>query len=266
MDEEVNRLRSYHILNHQQRSKHGRLFSRWSPRAVWASYVVSAPILSLGAIALFSVAGSEAAVERTFSAQGIVHNQLRNRLNDDAVEAEMYCTFNAAALKRKPQERDLGSWVELTDSYEEVPLSQLVTANLFLARVAEEVKAHEEERKEEEERRVEEGKREIPEDEDDFVLVQSPPSASFLVLLSLLPPTMSNASSFSPSGRCPGQAASMPSSAGQNVTACPPLRCVAEVDTPHPTAGQDHEVCSFRGRSSSTRRVHRGGRHHRPAG
>ena len=165
MDEEVSRLQSYHILHHQQRSKHDRIFSRWSPRAAWANHVTSAPILSLGAIALLSVAGSEAAVERTFSAQGIIHNERRNRLNDDAVEAEMYCKFNAAALKRRLQERDTGSWVELTDDYEEPPLSQLVTAHLFLTRVVEEVKAHEDEQAREEERGMEEEQSEREEKE-----------------------------------------------------------------------------------------------------
>lgn len=161
MDEEVTRLRSYHILHNQQRSKHDRLFSRWNPRAAWSNHVTSAPILSLGAIALLSVAGSEAAVERTFSAQGNIHNQYRNRLEDEAVEAEMYCKFNGAAMKRRPQERDTGNWVELTDDYEEMPLSQIVTASLFLTRVAEEVKAHKEEKeREEQERRREEEQRE----------------------------------------------------------------------------------------------------------
>ena len=162
MDEEVSRLRSHHILHHQQHSQHDRVFSRWNPRAAWANHTDLAPILSLGAVALLSVAGSEAAVERTFSAQGSVHNQYRNRLADAAIEAEMYCKFNGAALKRRPQERDTGSWTELTDDLEEMPLT--VTAHLFFARVVEEVKAHEEEVKRREVENAEEGQGEVGEE------------------------------------------------------------------------------------------------------
>ena len=49
---------------------------------------------------MLSVAGSEAAVERSFSAQGTVHSDRRNRLTDKMVEAEMYIRFNRLALRR----------------------------------------------------------------------------------------------------------------------------------------------------------------------
>lgn len=193
MDDEVARLRSYHILHNQQRSKQGRLFSRWNPRAAWSNHIRSAPILSLGAIALLSVAGSEAAVERTFSVQGIVHNQRRNRLDDEAVEAEMYCRFNGAAMKRKPEERDTGNWVELTDDYEEAPLNQLITANLFLTRVAEEVKAHDDEREREEQERMREEKEgenderdELTEEQQDEKYDPPPPPPGLLPSVSLI--------------------------------------------------------------------------------
>lgn len=185
MDEEVNRLRSYHILNHQQHSQHDRLFSRWNPRAAWSNHVTSAPVLSLGAIALLSVAGSEAAVERTFSSQGNIHNQYRNRLSDETVEAEMYCKFNGEALKRRPRERDTGKWIELTDDYEEMPLNETVTASLFLTRVAEGVKAHDEEVERAEQERIEEeerseGREQAGEKEEEKEESFSPPSISII--------------------------------------------------------------------------------------
>jgi hypothetical protein len=95
MEEEVSRLKSYYIYHNRQSS----------------------------------VAGSEAAVERTFSAQGKVHTKGRNRLKDESVEAEMFCRFNGAALERKVQEKDTGHWIELTEDYEEV--EQAVTAEFL---------------------------------------------------------------------------------------------------------------------------------------
>lgn len=58
------------------------------------------------AIALLSIAGSEAAVERSFSAQDIVHSKRRNRLKDDAVEQEVFIRFNSSILERQlPRQR-----------------------------------------------------------------------------------------------------------------------------------------------------------------
>jgi hypothetical protein len=61
---------------------------------VWNLYLADAPLISHAAVAILSVCGSEAAVERTFSAQGLVHSDLRNRLGDATVEAEMFIKFN----------------------------------------------------------------------------------------------------------------------------------------------------------------------------
>ena len=60
----------------------------------WRLYLQQAPVISHAAIALLSVAGSEAAVERSFSAQGLVHSSRRSQLADEAVEAEMFIKFN----------------------------------------------------------------------------------------------------------------------------------------------------------------------------
>ena len=69
----------------------------WSPRKVWLWYEQSVDLAAV-AIALLSVAASEAAVERTFSAQALVHNKRRNALSSDAVESEMFLKFNARAM------------------------------------------------------------------------------------------------------------------------------------------------------------------------
>jgi hypothetical protein len=69
----------------------------WSPRKVWLLY----PGVALGivAVALLSMSASEAAVERTFSAQGRLHTKARNLLDSDSVEAEMMQKFNSRALR-----------------------------------------------------------------------------------------------------------------------------------------------------------------------
>jgi hypothetical protein len=64
----------------------------WQPLNVWRLY----PGVQLAevAIALLSITASEAAVERSFSAQALVHAKRRNCLHNDAVEAEMMVKFN----------------------------------------------------------------------------------------------------------------------------------------------------------------------------
>jgi hypothetical protein len=80
----------------------------FNPRLVWYLHLRHAPLLANAAVALLSVAGSEASVERTFSAQGDVHTDRRNRLADDIVEAEMFIKFNESTVKRMEEwERDM---------------------------------------------------------------------------------------------------------------------------------------------------------------
>ena len=100
------------------------------PRAVWNLYLVNT-IISHAAVALLSVCASEAAVERTFSAQGILHSRLRNRLADGTVENEMFIKFNQRTLaevegqqKRRgkavsAEEQALGYCAEMGENYEE---------------------------------------------------------------------------------------------------------------------------------------------------
>ena len=88
------------------RKAHAKLMQPFDARAVWSLYLDDAPVIAHAAVALLSVAGSEAAVERSFSAQGAVHSERRNRLTDKMVEAEMYIRFNRLALNRVAGERD----------------------------------------------------------------------------------------------------------------------------------------------------------------
>jgi hypothetical protein len=155
MDDEVNKLRAYHIVNNRQTSPHGRYHSSWNPRAAWANHITGAPILCNGAIALLSVAGSEAAVERSFSAQGTVHSKRRNRLLSEAIEAEVFIRFNSVALSRKPSQRDQDQWVELTEDWEEtVELPSAV--GLFEPRVVADSESDSEEEEEEQQDEKEE--------------------------------------------------------------------------------------------------------------
>lgn len=81
----------------------------FEPRKVWLLQRAGAPVISHAAIAVLSVAGSEAAVERTFSVQNLVHSDRRNRLSDESVEAEMFIRLNERTLKEVQKERDEGS-------------------------------------------------------------------------------------------------------------------------------------------------------------
>lgn len=68
----------------------------WDPRKIW--WLHPGLQLSTVALALLSCSASEAAVERTFSAQGLLHSKRRNALNNDAVQAEMMMKFNRRVL------------------------------------------------------------------------------------------------------------------------------------------------------------------------
>ena len=66
--------------------------------------------LSAVAAALLSITASEAAVERSFSAQGAVHTKKRNRLLDHSVQNEMFVKFNRSALDRRVTLPELSSF------------------------------------------------------------------------------------------------------------------------------------------------------------
>ena len=74
----------------------------WSALTVWALHDGE---LAAVAKALLSLPASEAAVERTFSAQGLVHTKLRNRLHDATVQKEMFVAFNDGIMSGRQAER-----------------------------------------------------------------------------------------------------------------------------------------------------------------
>jgi hypothetical protein len=88
--------------------------SYWNPKSVWAYHSGSAYELCTAAIALLSVAGSEAAVERSFSAQDIVHSKRRNRLKDDAIEQEVFIRFNSSVLEREGTRPQAHTYIDLS--------------------------------------------------------------------------------------------------------------------------------------------------------
>ncbi len=78
----------------------------WEPRKVW--FLHPGLQLSSVALALLSCSASEAAVERTFSQQGMIHSKSRNRLLNDAVQSEMMMTFNRRVLSGNSAPPPLG--------------------------------------------------------------------------------------------------------------------------------------------------------------
>jgi hypothetical protein len=96
---------------------------QWYPVNVWRALEAEAPLFAHPAIALLCIAGSEAAVERSFSAQDSVHTKRRNRLKDAHVQNEMFIRFNSDAVEgRRPESAVLGgNCVELTPEFDERP-------------------------------------------------------------------------------------------------------------------------------------------------
>jgi hypothetical protein len=87
----------------------------FNPRLVWSLYAESS--LATVALVLLSVSASEAAVERTFSAQAAVHTKLRNRLHSATVEAELFLKFNYRTMD-VIQARDDTGVIDLDDAFD----------------------------------------------------------------------------------------------------------------------------------------------------
>jgi hypothetical protein len=122
LDELVANIRASHF-QENQRTIEGRSVSTWYPVSVWRNLESEVPLFAHPAIALLCVAGSEAAVERSFSAQDTIHTKKRNRLSDQSVQNEMFIRFNSDAVSGLPPggpSRVMGgSCVELTIEFEE---------------------------------------------------------------------------------------------------------------------------------------------------
>ena len=124
----VERMKSAELARTARLGEDGQWRGVWYPANVWRFLEASAPLIAHPAIALLCVAGSEAAVERSFSAQDTVHTKKRNRLSDKSVQNEMFIRFNTDAvmpveerLKRDRLRVLGGSCVELTVDFEEQP-------------------------------------------------------------------------------------------------------------------------------------------------
>jgi hypothetical protein len=104
----------------------------WQPSLVWFRYQTSVPELTACVLALLSITATEAAVERSFSAQGTVHSKKRNRLLNSSVEREMFIKFNLRLLAETPGNRSTpGACVEVNDMHEEVSNSGKRNDSLF---------------------------------------------------------------------------------------------------------------------------------------
>jgi hypothetical protein len=89
-----------------------------SMRDVWGLYLEDARELALTATALLELTCSEAAVERSFSRQGLIHSKQRNRLLDDSVHLQMSFAFNTRALETAHR-RHSADFEELTEEVAE---------------------------------------------------------------------------------------------------------------------------------------------------
>ena len=157
--------------HHNIQAEKGQKSTRYDVRLTWTSFTNTAPELCLLAIALLSITASEAAVERTFSRQRLVHSKLRNRLSDDTVRMQMFFSFNTRVLEQ-PHRHHGPSCKEL--EVEEVDkgteLSTEWQAEISESESEEEEEEEEEEEKEdeeeEEEEKREDGREEVKEMED----------------------------------------------------------------------------------------------------
>jgi hypothetical protein len=92
----------------------------FDPFDVWDMYSIE---LAVVAKALLSITASEAAVERSFSAQDAVHTKKRNRLLDTAVQQEMFVKFNTRALNREQHFQLHSATIELSPDADDFPSS-----------------------------------------------------------------------------------------------------------------------------------------------
>jgi Protein of unknown function (DUF 659)/hAT family C-terminal dimerisation region len=81
--------------------------STFDPKIIWNYYIDEARELSTCAIAILSLPSSEAAVERSFSKQGITHRKSRNRLSAEQIETEMTINYNTRMHKNKSTDYSL---------------------------------------------------------------------------------------------------------------------------------------------------------------
>ncbi|MDR3447339.1 DUF domain-containing protein [Dyella sp.] len=121
----------------------------FNPRRVWAQYALDGLELPTVALALLSIVASEAAVERSFSAQDAVHTKKRNRLGRDTVQAEMFVRFNHDALLRAQQFSSPTALLELDDGYCSSDADTEVDVSAFLEQRKEQQRKRQRQRQDE---------------------------------------------------------------------------------------------------------------------
>lgn len=81
--------------------------SRVDAMQLWGFVGDEVPELAQCAVALLTLPASEAAVERSFSQQGVVHRPVRNRLSSKQIECEMRVKFNSKRNAQKEVKQNL---------------------------------------------------------------------------------------------------------------------------------------------------------------
>ena len=130
---------TYQGLDSLPHAAHGaaQRFRREVLLTIWRRYLNgSATELAHCALAILSITASEAAVERSFSRQGIIHSDRRNRSSEASVYHQMCVSFNLRALERSElpaeQRLDRGVTEELPD-IEETDATPLLSQRENLA-------------------------------------------------------------------------------------------------------------------------------------
>lgn len=111
MDAHHDTLKTHH--DKKMEKEYERKRCRYDARQTWSISMSTAKELTILVVALLSITASEAAVERTFSRQGLIHSKLRNRMKDSTVQMQMFFSFNSRALD-KTSCHNSASWEELT--------------------------------------------------------------------------------------------------------------------------------------------------------
>ena len=99
---------------------------KFDPKVIWGFYVDEARELSTCAIAILSLPSSEAAVERSFSKQGLIHRKLRNKTSIEQVETEMMINYNCSIPSKKEIDHSLvkvSSVIRIDDESNSSPVS-----------------------------------------------------------------------------------------------------------------------------------------------
>ena len=73
------------------------------PLTYWEGRALLVPLLAKVGVHVYSIVPSEAAVERSFSNQTILHSELRNRMTEKTINDLMYVRMNVGHFFEVPQ-------------------------------------------------------------------------------------------------------------------------------------------------------------------